>query len=64
MADAGKALAEAESSLKQAVKNQSRKSSTRYPAGLEWEVLHADATVMLGLTQALSESYSGYVKCL
>lgn len=64
MTDAGKALAEAEANATKAIKNHSRKSATRFPAGMEWEVLQADSVILLGLTQALSESYAGYVKCL
>ncbi|KAF8329754.1 outer membrane protein Iml2/Tetratricopeptide repeat protein 39 [Cantharellus anzutake] len=39
-------------------------TGTRYAAGLEWDVVAADATLLLGLTNALSESYIGYAKCL
>ncbi|KAF8229976.1 hypothetical protein L208DRAFT_1284137 [Tricholoma matsutake] len=38
--------------------------SSRFPPGLEWEILVADAVVMLGLTHALSESYMGYLQCI
>ncbi|KAG8903672.1 hypothetical protein FRB99_002863 [Tulasnella sp. 403] len=64
MADAAKVLAQAETKTKEALRNQPRKSATKYPAGMEYEVLQADAVILLGLTQALSESYSGYLKCL
>ncbi|CAK5283493.1 unnamed protein product [Mycena citricolor] len=36
----------------------------RFVPGVEWEILHADTVVLLGLTQALSESYMGYLQCL
>ncbi|PPR07452.1 hypothetical protein CVT26_013483 [Gymnopilus dilepis] len=36
----------------------------RFPYGLEWEILNADSVVLLGLTQALSESYMGYLQCI
>ncbi|KAJ7473170.1 mitochondrial outer membrane protein IML2 [Mycena galericulata] len=36
----------------------------RFAAGLEWEILNADAVVLLGLTHALSESYMGYFQCM
>ncbi|KAJ7722076.1 hypothetical protein DFH07DRAFT_1067489 [Mycena maculata] len=36
----------------------------RFAAGLEWEILGADAVVLLGLTHALSESYMGYFQCM
>ncbi|KAG9049255.1 hypothetical protein FS837_010791 [Tulasnella sp. UAMH 9824] len=65
MLDASKALTDSESSTNQALKaSKSQKSLTRFPAGMEWEVLHADTVVLQGLTQALSESYMGYLKCL
>jgi len=37
---------------------------TRFQFGLEWEILNADAVVLLGLTNALSESYMGYLQCM
>ncbi|KAG8934191.1 hypothetical protein FRC01_004524 [Tulasnella sp. 417] len=65
MVDASKALADSETTTNQALKaSKSHKSLTRFPAGMEWEVLHADTVVLQGLTQALSESYMGYLKCL
>lgn len=65
MVDAAKALTDAEAATNQALKMvKSNKSNTRFPSGMEWEVLHADTVILLGLTQALSESYMGYLKCL
>lgn len=59
------ALAEAESTAKVQIKAaKSAKSETRFPAGTEWEVVQADALLLQGLTQALSESYMGYLSCL
>ncbi|KAG2063541.1 hypothetical protein BDR04DRAFT_1146273 [Suillus decipiens] len=49
---------------KQARAAKSSPSTHRFDAGLEWEVVHADAVVLLGLTHALSESYRGYLQCL
>lgn len=37
---------------------------SQFPAGLEWDILLADSTVLLGLTNALQESYMGLAKCL
>ncbi|KAF8187422.1 hypothetical protein BJ912DRAFT_1022616 [Pholiota molesta] len=37
---------------------------SRFHHGLEWEILNADAVVLLGLTHALSESYMGYLQCI
>ncbi|KAF7313045.1 hypothetical protein MKEN_00989500 [Mycena kentingensis (nom. inval.)] len=41
-----------------------RDGAGRFAAGLEYEILSADAVVMLGLTHALSESYMGYLLCM
>ncbi|KAG8879944.1 hypothetical protein FRB98_005433 [Tulasnella sp. 332] len=64
MAEATKLLTLADTSVKGALKTQGKKSNTRFPAGTEFEILQADLVLLLGLTQALSESYMGYVKCL
>lgn len=37
---------------------------TQFPQGIEWEILRADAVVLGGLTQALSESYLGYLQAM
>jgi Protein of unknown function (DUF3808) len=58
--EAVKALNEAEAAARSQVKSsKSVKSSTRYPPGTEWEIIHADAVVLQGLTNALSETYYG-----
>jgi tetratricopeptide (TPR) repeat protein len=49
---------------KQARAAKSLPSIHRFDAGIEWEVMHADAVVLLGLTHALSESYRGYLQCV
>ncbi|KAF8803092.1 mitochondrial outer membrane protein IML2 [Phlegmacium glaucopus] len=36
----------------------------RFQYGLEWEILNADAVILLGLTHTLSESYMGYLQCI
>ncbi|KAJ7203157.1 mitochondrial outer membrane protein IML2 [Mycena pura] len=41
-----------------------RDGGGRFAAGLEYEILTADAVVLLGLTHALSESYMGYLQCM
>ncbi|KAF7292169.1 hypothetical protein MIND_01244000 [Mycena indigotica] len=41
-----------------------RDGGGRFAAGVEYEILMADAVVLLGLTQALSESYMGYLQCM
>lgn len=59
--EAVKALNDAEAAARAQVKASKgvKVSATRYPAGTEWEILHADATVLQGLTNALSETYFG-----
>lgn len=41
---------------------KSIKSSTRFPAGTEWELLHSDAVILHALTLALryAKSLAGY----
>lgn len=54
MANAIKLLAEAEAAARKQVKaTKGLASSTRFPGGTEWELLHADATILLGMTHAL-----------
>ena len=65
MPQAVEALSRAETSAKSAYKVAKASAPYgRFPPGIEWDIVHADAVVLLGLTQALSESYMGYVKCL
>jgi hypothetical protein len=66
MAEASRCLALAEAGAKKQAKAASGKSqeSRRFEPGLEWEILQADAVVLLGLTYALSESYMGYAQCV
>ncbi|CAE6511823.1 unnamed protein product [Rhizoctonia solani] len=67
MPGAVKSLTDAEAGSKAAAKaaRLSKGSApSRYPIGMEHEICQADATVLLGLTQALSESYMGYLQCM
>ncbi|KIM31719.1 hypothetical protein M408DRAFT_20945 [Serendipita vermifera MAFF 305830] len=65
VAEAVKALNEAEAAARAQLKSsKSAKSLTRFPPGTEWEILHADAVVLQGLTNALSETYYGYMQSL
>ncbi|KEP50139.1 outer membrane protein IML2 [Rhizoctonia solani 123E] len=67
MPGAVKSLTDAEAGSKAAAKaaRLSKGSApSRYPVGMEHEICQADATVLLGLTQALSESYMGYLQCM
>ncbi|TCD67048.1 hypothetical protein EIP91_000610 [Steccherinum ochraceum] len=65
VADAAKQLAASENTIKAQLKAvRSSKSSTRFPAGTEFELLNSDAVILHGITHAFSESYMGYVQCL
>ncbi|KAJ3526621.1 hypothetical protein NM688_g8239 [Phlebia brevispora] len=64
LASATKLLSDADAGAKKQMKAaKSIKSSTRFPAGTEWELLHSDAVILHALTLALSESYMGYLQC-
>jgi hypothetical protein len=68
MPEAVASLTAAEAGAKAAAKAATRSvkgnASARYPVGLEHEICQADAIVLLGLTQALGESYMGYLQCM
>ncbi|KAI6115400.1 outer membrane protein Iml2/Tetratricopeptide repeat protein 39 [Pisolithus croceorrhizus] len=65
MEDAVKCLTLAEQGARKRMKlAKSSTPSHRFQSGIEWEVLHTDTIVLLGLTHALSESYKGYLQCL
>lgn len=67
MPEAVASLTAAEAGAKAAAKAARSVKSTgpsRYPIGMEHEICQADAVVLLGLTQALSESYMGYLQCM
>ncbi|KAG8733358.1 hypothetical protein FRC11_006871 [Ceratobasidium sp. 423] len=67
MPGAVKSLTDAEAGSKAAAKATrlaKGNAPSRYPVGMEHEICQADATVLLGLTQALSESYMGYLQCM
>ncbi|KAI0672830.1 outer membrane protein Iml2/Tetratricopeptide repeat protein 39 [Trametes maxima] len=65
MAEASRLLALAEAGAKKQLKfAKSSDKATQFPPGTEWELLHSDAVILLGLTHALSESYMGYLQCL
>ncbi|KDQ54513.1 hypothetical protein JAAARDRAFT_38183 [Jaapia argillacea MUCL 33604] len=66
MLEATRCLTLSESGAKKQMKAARYSSTTtgRFVPGLEWELLHADAVILLGLTHALSESYMGYAQCL
>ncbi|KAK7062759.1 Mitochondrial outer membrane protein iml2 [Paramarasmius palmivorus] len=62
MTEASKLLTQAEVATKKQINKPSTPS--RFPAGLEMEILNADTVVLLGITYALSESYMGYAQCM
>ncbi|RPD66519.1 hypothetical protein L226DRAFT_557573 [Lentinus tigrinus ALCF2SS1-7] len=65
MAEASHLLALSEAGAKKQLKlAKSSSQTTQFPPGTEWELLHSDAVILLGLTHALSESYMGYIQCL
>ncbi|KAF8638147.1 hypothetical protein AX17_002420 [Amanita inopinata Kibby_2008] len=64
MEEASRCLAASEAGSKKQLREIKYKQTSRFPPGLEWEILLADATVLSGLTHALSESYMGYIQCL
>ncbi|KAF9524468.1 outer membrane protein Iml2/Tetratricopeptide repeat protein 39 [Crepidotus variabilis] len=67
MTEASRCLALAEAGTRRQMKSPKPSDftyRTRFPHGLEWEILNADAVVLLGLTNALSESYMGYLQCM
>lgn len=65
IAEASSLLEQAEAGAKRHLKNSKvHKQTGRFPASTEWELIYSDCTILLGLTQALSESYMGYLQCL
>lgn len=58
MAKASQTLADSETGAKkQAKSTKLLPSTTRYPAGTEWELLQTDATILHALTLALKYVY-------
>ena len=54
MTEASRCLALSETGARKQIKAPKAKNhSSRFPAGLEWEIINADAVVLLGLTHAL-----------
>ncbi|ETW86282.1 hypothetical protein HETIRDRAFT_471663 [Heterobasidion irregulare TC 32-1] len=65
VAEANRLLALAEAGAKkQAKATKASRSGARFPPGIEYELIHADTIILLGLTNAISESYMGYLQCL
>jgi hypothetical protein len=58
MEEASRCLAASEAGAKkQARAAKSLPSKHRFDAGMEWEIMHADAVVLLGLTHVLRYAY-------
>jgi hypothetical protein len=53
MTEANRCLTLSEAGAKKLLKSAQAKGPQRFQTGLEWEILHADAIIMLGLTSAL-----------
>ncbi|KAJ7184840.1 hypothetical protein C8R46DRAFT_882832 [Mycena filopes] len=65
MGEAGKLLTASEAGARKAGGEVRRDDGGgRFTPGTEYEILGADAVVLLGLTHALSESYMGYFQCM
>ncbi len=68
MYEAAKRLGEAERMAREharAAKSAAQNTfPARFPPGMEWEIVIADAVVLAGLTHALNESYAGYLQAM
>lgn len=53
MVEATRCLTLAEAGAKKRAKASSASTNSRFTPGLEWEVLHSDTVVLLGMTNAL-----------
>lgn len=54
MAEAQRSLSQCEAGAKKLAKAaRSSKSVSSFPPGTEWDLLHSDAVILLGLTHAL-----------
>ena len=59
MAEASRLLTLCEAGAKKQLKlAKSSSTTTQFPPGTEWELLHSDAVILLGLTHALR-----YARC-
>ncbi|KAF9449736.1 hypothetical protein P691DRAFT_774496 [Macrolepiota fuliginosa MF-IS2] len=62
--EANRCLTLSEAGTRRFTKTKKHIDNHRFHPGVEWEILNADAVVLLGLIHALSESYMGYLQCL
>ena len=53
MAEASRMLALSEAGTRKQMKVLKKQYNSRFPQGLEWEILNAHAVVLLGMTHAL-----------
>jgi hypothetical protein len=58
MAEASKLLALSEAGARRDMKAPKGRATQHFPAGMEFEILNADAVVLLGLTHALGSVWS------
>ncbi|TFL07447.1 outer membrane protein Iml2/Tetratricopeptide repeat protein 39 [Pterulicium gracile] len=65
VAEASRCLAASEAGAKKQMKaSKGSPSASRFPAGIEWEILHSDIVVLQGMAHALGETYMGYLSCI
>ncbi|KAF5347916.1 hypothetical protein D9756_010118 [Leucocoprinus leucothites] len=62
--EANRCLTFAEAGTRKYTNTRQQVENHRFHPGVEWEILNADAVVLLGLCHALSETYMGYLQCL
>jgi hypothetical protein len=68
MAESAKKLGEAERKAREHAKAVKAGGASEiagdFPLGMEWDIVIADAVVLGGLTQALNETYAGYLQAM
>ncbi|THH08276.1 hypothetical protein EW145_g2807 [Phellinidium pouzarii] len=66
MSEASQCLSDSENEAKKQIKaaRAANNGKGNFPAGIEFEILQADAIVLQGLVHVLGESYMGYLQCL
>ncbi|KXN84549.1 Mitochondrial outer membrane protein IML2 [Leucoagaricus sp. SymC.cos] len=62
--EAHRCLTLAEAGTRKFTKTRMAVENHRFHPGLEWEIINTDTVVLLGLVNALSETYMGYLQCL
>ncbi|KAJ8473696.1 hypothetical protein ONZ45_g16204 [Pleurotus djamor] len=64
MTEASRCLTNAEAESKNLIKTAKSPSASCYPPGTEWEIMNADAIILLGLTHALRSVSTAYPSTL